>query len=544
MARIALLADKSNDFAAELLAVLRGSRPGNEFQFFDAGNSRALANATSFGDCCVYLPAFADRDGMLPDLGEAARLFRRAVGLKRSKFLLISSALIYGAGCGRQALATEDYSFPRNGHRTVPEKWSSLETMARQSLQDSAQLTILRPVTVLSSRSMFDRMLRSRFIFTLPGHDPTLQLLSLSDLAEAVSCAAEQDRAGIFNVAPDGVVPLHAAARLIHGRRLPVPGTLQRLRRKRESLEYLRYSWTISASRIKTELGFVPRKSSVTALLEQNGHKNTRSEIEPCFDEFGMDRDYIQFYGKTLFKFLCNHYWRIEANGLENVPRQGPGILVGTHRGFMPFDGVMTLHLLAQKTGRLPRFLTHPGLLKFPFLSNFMTKLGGVVASQESATRVLQSGELVGLFPEGIKGAFTYYRDAYRLQEFGRDSFVKLALKNRVPIIPFVIVGSAEIFPIFGKINSRVWTRYTEWPCLPITPTFPVLPVPLPAKWHMQFLPPLHVEAEYPPEAAGDRATVKAISLKVRNVMQRAWDSMLSRRRHRFWGSIFATKSE
>jgi len=272
-------------------------------------------------------------------------------------------------------------------------------------------------------------------------------------------------------------------------------------------------------------------------LLEEHGGKHVAPE--PHFDEFGMDRDYIKFYGKTLFKFLCDYYWRIETKGLENVPQNGPGILVGTHRGFMPFDGVMILHLLAQRTGRLPRFLTHPGLLKFPFLANFMTKLGGVVASQESATHILQSGELVGLFPEGIKGAFTYYRNAYTLQEFGRDAFVKLALKNRVPILPFLVVGSAEIFPIFGKINSRVWTRYTEWPCIPITPTFPILPVPLPAKWHIQFLPPMHVEEQYSPEAARDRAVVNAISLEVRGVMQKAWNEMIRRRRFKFWGSIF-----
>ena len=537
MARIALLAGKNNDFAEELLVALRKSSHGHEYQLFDTGNSGELANATDFGDCCVYSPSLVGSDGMVPDLVEAARLF--LTRLKSKKFLLISSALIYGTGCGRQALATENYSAPRNGSHAVCEQWTSLETLVRQSLDGDIQLTVLRPSTVLASHSFLSRLLQHRFIPTLPGHDPTLQLLSLSDLAEAVSCAAEHDISGTFNIAPDGVVPLRAAVRLVHGHRLPIPSILQRLRRPKETLEYLRYAWTISDSRIRKELGFVPRKSSVTALLEQNGNKERHAQEEPPFDEFGMDRDYIHFYGKTLFKFLCDYYWRIEAKGLENVPRHGPGILVGTHRGFMPFDGVMILHLLAQKTGRLPRFLTHPGLLKFPFLANFMTKLGGVVASQESATRVLQSGELVGFFPEGIKGAFTYYRNAYTLQEFGRDAFVKLALRNRAPIVPFVVVGSAEIFPIFGKINSRAWTRYTEWPCIPITPTFPILPLPLPSKWHIQFLAPMHVEEQYPPEAASDRSVIKAISRELRGRMQQAWNEMLSRRRHKFWGSVF-----
>jgi 1-acyl-sn-glycerol-3-phosphate acyltransferase len=199
----------------------------------------------------------------------------------------------------------------------------------------------------------------------------------------------------------------------------------------------------------------------------------------------------------------------------------------------------MALYLLVQRIGRFPRFLIHPGLLKFPFLANFMTKLGGVIACQASADRILESDELLGVFPEGIEGAFTPYRDAYKLQSFGRNAFVKMALLHRAPIIPFVTVGSAEIFPILGKIESKFWQRYAEWPFIPLTPTFPLLPLPLPAKWHTVFLPPLHVEKIYAPEAARDRAVVKAISLEVRTRMQQAIDEMLGRRRSIFWGSVF-----
>jgi 1-acyl-sn-glycerol-3-phosphate acyltransferase len=255
-----------------------------------------------------------------------------------------------------------------------------------------------------------------------------------------------------------------------------------------------------------------------------------------------MDPGYINSYGKTLFKYLSDYYWRIEASGLENIPGHGSGILAGMHRGFMPWDGVMALHLVVSKTGRYPRFLTHSGLLKFPFLANFMTKLGGVVACQQSAERILSSGELIGIFPEGIRGAFTRYREAYKLQGFGRDTFVKLALQHRAPIVPFVTVGSAEIFPIFAKIESKCWTRYTEWPCIPITPTFPLLPIPLPSKWHTRFLPPMDVAREYSPEAAQDRAIVRAISREVRAKMQQAVDEMLARRRSIYHGSVF--KSE
>ncbi len=212
-------------------------------------------------------------------------------------------------------------------------------------------------------------------------------------------------------------------------------------------------------------------------------------------------------------------------------------MLTGIHRGFMPWDGVMAVHLINRELGRIPRFLVHPTLVKFPYLTPYMIKLGGVLASQENAAWVLERDQLLAIYPEGIRGAFAYYKDAYRLGKFGRDEYVKMALRHRAPIVPFVTVGSAEIFPIFGRLNWRWWKRYSEWPCFPITPTMGL--VPLPSKWHTRFLEPLHVEESYPPEAADDRAVVREISREVRGRMQEAIAEMLRRRRSIFHGELF-----
>lgn len=535
--RVSVLGSDHNPLAQSLLDALRRSA-AYDLQFVHVDDFSSAADEGVSGQIHLYLPSFSsDDEGMTPDLSEARRVFQQAGGIRDGKFILLSSALIYGIGAGRQGLVSEDYSAPRNPRHTICDEWKMLEELARSSMQPGVQLTVLRPVTIIPSPAWLSKLLLRRFVTTLPGHDPSLQLLSLSDLAEAIGCAIEQNRPGIFNVAPDGVLPVRAAVALGKGRRIPVLRTLQRLAKRGEILEHLRYSWTVSNEKIKRELGFVPRQSSAAALIELRNSNHLLPEQQ--FDEFGMDRDYINFYGKTLFKFLHDYYWRIEARGLEHVPRRGRGVLVGMHRGFMPFDGVMALHLVAKEVGRLPRFLTHPSLLKFPFLANFMSKLGGVPAWQQSADFILQRDELLGIFPEGIEGAFTAYRDAYRLRDFGRDAFVKMALRNRAPIIPFVTVGSAEIFPIFGRINWRFWAHYTEWPYFPITATFPLLPVPLPSKWHTWFLPPMHVERQYPPEAAQDRSVVKAISLEVRRNMQATVDEMLKRRRSIFFGSIF-----
>jgi len=451
------------------------------------------------------------------------------------QFVLLSSALAYGIGPGRLPLVSEGYSLPGCESQKICERWRSLESLAAELLAQRTTLTILRLCPVADASEFPVRWLAHRWVPTLPGHDPVFQFLSIPDLARAILRVLEHRAAGTFNVAPESVVPLHHAVRMANGTRLPVPRTLQRLVCGTESLEYLRYSWTISGEKLQRELGFAPQQPSAAALQQMRSKEISTAQE---FDQFGMDKDYIRFYGATLFKFLSDAYWRIEDRGMEYIPKQGRGLLVGMHRGFMPFDGVMALHTIVRKTGRYPRFLTHPGLLKFPFLANFMTKLGGVVACQESADRILQNDELLGIFPEGIHGAFTRYRDAYKLQAFGRDAFVKLALRHQAPIVPFVTVGSAEIFPILGKIKSRRWTRYTDWPFIPITPTFPLLPAPLPSKWHTKFQPPISTD-QYPPEAADDRTVVKAISREVRMRMQQAVDDMLSRRSSVFFGSIF-----
>jgi len=534
-AKIAAILTRNNVWAE---MVFRKLRRESRNEYYSVHPEDLCSQTSRDGTSYLFVPPFGDHEGTIPDLGEAEAALRHLGTPQNGNVVLVSSALIYGTGPGRQALAREDYSPPGKGGRRICDQWILLERLVRRHLGGNVQLTILRPVTVAPSPTIFSRLLSRKFVPTLPGHDPAFQFLTLSDLARAIDRAFELGEPGAFNLAPDDVAPLHAAIRMAGSHRLAIPRTLRRLVRRSEVLDYLRYPWTVSNEKAKKR-GFASAQSSMAALLELRRRNSNGNGPHVQFDEFGMDKEYIRFYGKTLFRFLSDYYWRIELKGLEFVPLEGRGVLVGVHRGFMPWDGVMALHLLVRETGRYPRFLTHPGLLNLPFLANFITKLGGVVASQESAARVLQSENLLGIFPEGIQGAFTFYREAYQLHEFGRDAYVKIALRNRAPILPFVTVGSAEIFPIWGKIKSRLWTRCTDWPCLPLTATFPLLPVPLPSKWHTQFLPPIHIEKEHPPEAARNSAVVKAISLEVRTRMQQAINEMLGHRRSIFFGSIF-----
>ncbi|MEO1367342.1 MAG: hypothetical protein AAFX50_09210, partial [Acidobacteriota bacterium] len=112
---------------------------------------------------------------------------------------------------------------------------------------------------------------------------------------------------------------------------------------------------------------------------------------------------------------------------------------------------------------------------------------------------------------------------------------VRFAIRSGAPIVPFVTVGSAEIFPILGRIDWPWWRRVVEWPYFPITPTMGT--VPLPSKWHTRFLEPVPT-AHLEPSAAEDREIVRALSASVKARMGAALDDLLARRRHPFWGAL------
>src|SRR5947209_24088 len=409
-------------------------------------------------DAVVYSPPPAARRCPVPDLADAEAVFKESARAGVKHFVLLSSAEVYGASHNNVGFLAESRMLLRQSKQAPASRWLELESLAAFYLGDGSQtrLVILRPAAtpVAGGEDYFSRLLRSRVAVTLAGHDPSLQLLSPEDLASAVRLAVEGDARGVYNVAPDGVVPRRSSA---------------------EALCEFRDLRVDDNTRADARRGSVRFGDS----RETGAPGGPRGPEE--FDDFGMDKDYINAFGRTLFKFLHDRYWRVEVEGLGHVPVEGRAVLVGVHRGFMPWDAVMTLHLLARELGRYPRFLIHPGLIKFPFLFNFHTKLGGVIACQENADRVLSRDRILAIYPEGIRGAFALYRDAYRLGKFGRDEFVKMALRHRAPIVPFITVGSAETFPILGKLDWGWWKRRTEWPFFPLTPTWPLAPSPSPS---------------------------------------------------------------
>ncbi len=253
-------------------------------------------------------------------------------------------------------------------------------------------------------------------------------------------------------------------------------------------------------------------------------------------DEWGFDEEFVRMM-EPGFEFLYDRWWRVRAEGVENVPAQGRALLAANHAGILPWDATMVSLAIRREhlAPRDPRFLVLNWAFELPYVSVVIRKLGGVVASPHNASRLLEQDRLVAVFPEGIKGTGKPFRDRYRLQRFGRGGFVEVALRTGAPIVPVAVVGSEEIYPKLGE--SRVLARLAGAPFFPLTPTFPWLgpvgAVPLPSKWRIEFCAPIET-ASYGPDAAADRALVLELAERVRSTIQRALHENLVRRGNAF----------
>jgi 1-acyl-sn-glycerol-3-phosphate acyltransferase len=254
-------------------------------------------------------------------------------------------------------------------------------------------------------------------------------------------------------------------------------------------------------------------------------------------DGFGFDAKFTDRVASVALWFYRN-YWRVETEGVTNVPARGRALLVANHAGIVPYDGAMirTAILAEHPHPRHARMLVVDWAFAMPFTNLLLVKTGNVLAHPDNAMALLERDELVGVFPEGEKGAAKGYRNRYRIRRLGRGGFVQVALRAGAPIIPVAVVGSEEIHPVIADV--RPVARLLGLPMAPITPTFPWLGpaglIPLPSKWFIAFGRPIDV-ARYGPDAAGDARLVLELSEQVRQWIQSTLHRLLGKRKTIFF---------
>jgi 1-acyl-sn-glycerol-3-phosphate acyltransferase len=250
-------------------------------------------------------------------------------------------------------------------------------------------------------------------------------------------------------------------------------------------------------------------------------------------DEFGFDPELTDKILLALLRPLYDTWFRVEARGLENVPAEGGALVVANHSGTIALDALMTQIAVLDHhpAHRHLRMLGADLVFDLPFIGELARKSGTTLACNADAERLLDRGELVGVWPEGFKGTGKPYRERYKLQRFGRGGFVAAALRKGVPIVPCSIVGAEEIYPMLG--NLRTVARTLNLPYFPVTPTFPWLGplglVPLPSKWIIEFGKPIETTS-FGDGAADDPMLVFELTDQVRESIQQSLHVLLRER--------------
>jgi 1-acyl-sn-glycerol-3-phosphate acyltransferase len=257
-------------------------------------------------------------------------------------------------------------------------------------------------------------------------------------------------------------------------------------------------------------------------------------EAERRLTDWGRSERVEGALDRTLVDFLYRYWFRVETEGVENVPARGGALLVSNHAGALPPDAAMIAKAIKEEHPR-PRALniTVEHFFKgYPGFSMLIPKVGCVAAHPANVQRLLFDEEqLVLVFPEGRKATEKLYKDRYRLRRFGRGGFVEAAMRARAPIVPVCVVGAEEAAPVFAQVG--LLKRLTGLLYFPITPTFPHLGLLgmlgyLPAKFRIRFLEPIAFEEQGMQE---DKALVQTVAHEVRaRIQEGLWDMLRTRR--------------
>lgn len=256
-------------------------------------------------------------------------------------------------------------------------------------------------------------------------------------------------------------------------------------------------------------------------------------------DEFGFDPHFNEAIALPVLRFFFNEWFRVEVSGVENLPVDGPALLVANHAGVLPMDALMLSVAVHDHhpARRDLRMLAADLVFDLPVIGPAARKAGHTMACTADANRLLAAGELTAVFPEGYKGLGKGFKDRYKLQRFGRGGFVSAALRTKAPIVPCSIVGSEEIYPMLADV--KLLARLLGVPYFPITPLFPLAGpaglVPLPSKWHIAFGEPIET-TDYEPGAAEDPMVTFELTDQVRETIQQTLYRLLAGRRNMFFG--------
>lgn len=196
------------------------------------------------------------------------------------RVVLKSTSEVYGSHAHDPVVFTEDSSSRRPPDEGFARDSVDIEGYARGlgRRRPDIKVTILRLANIIGPgmETPLARYLSGPVVPTVFGRDARMQLLHEQDALGALEKATMTGRAGTFNVGADGIVMMSQAIRRAGRLALPVTTLGMRavdsLRRatagvefNRDQVDYLRYGRVMDTTRMRTELGFEPKWTTIEA---------------------------------------------------------------------------------------------------------------------------------------------------------------------------------------------------------------------------------------------------------------------------------------
>ena len=127
---------------------------------------------------------------------------------------------------------------------------------------------------------------------------------------------------------------------------------------------------------------------------------------EYAVDDFGFDPEFTDKVLLQAVRPLYRNWFRVEVSGIQSIPDQGGALVVANHSGTIAVDSVMTQVAIHDEhpSHRFLRMLGADLVFQTPFLGDVARRAGHTLACHDDAERLLTSGEVVGVWPEGFKG--------------------------------------------------------------------------------------------------------------------------------------------
>ena len=196
------------------------------------------------------------------------------------RVVLKSTSEVYGSHPHDPVVFTEDGTSRRPPRDGFARDSVDIEGYARGlgRRRPDVALTIVRLANMIGPAmdTALARYLSGPVVPTVLGHDARLQLLHEQDALGALERATLAGTPGTFNIGASGIIMMSQAIRRAGRLSLPMPtfgvGVVDSVRKatmnsevNRDQLEYFTFGRVMDTTRMRTELGFEPRWTTLAA---------------------------------------------------------------------------------------------------------------------------------------------------------------------------------------------------------------------------------------------------------------------------------------